>query len=107
MCVDGVIYVAGQGGFDPKTGRLGETIEEQTEQTLNPPYLLQWGLQPRFGGRYPPHPPHPLTTALQTLRASMGILGARGVILRASVWSAVPAGGGGGTAFDWASVRET
>lgn len=28
------VYVAGQGGFDPSTGRLGATIEEQTEQTL-------------------------------------------------------------------------
>jgi 2-iminobutanoate/2-iminopropanoate deaminase len=34
ISVDGIVYVAGQGGFDPTTGRLGETIEEQTEQTL-------------------------------------------------------------------------
>ena len=30
-----VVYFSGQGGFDPATGRLaGETIEEQTAQTL-------------------------------------------------------------------------
>jgi 2-iminobutanoate/2-iminopropanoate deaminase len=28
------VLLAGQGGFDPATGALGETIEEQTEQTL-------------------------------------------------------------------------
>ena len=28
------VLLAGQGGADPATGRLGETIEEQTEQTL-------------------------------------------------------------------------
>jgi 2-iminobutanoate/2-iminopropanoate deaminase len=29
------LFLSGQGGFDPKTGRLaGGTIEEQTEQTL-------------------------------------------------------------------------
>lgn len=32
--VDGWVFLAGQGGFDPATGKLGETIEEQTEQTL-------------------------------------------------------------------------
>ncbi len=28
------IFVAGQGGSDPKTRKMGETIEEQTRQTL-------------------------------------------------------------------------
>ena len=28
------VLLAGQGGSDPATGKLGETIEEQTEQTL-------------------------------------------------------------------------
>ena len=28
------VLLAGQGGADPTTGRLGETIEDQTEQTL-------------------------------------------------------------------------
>jgi 2-iminobutanoate/2-iminopropanoate deaminase len=28
------VLLAGQGGADPATGKLGETIEEQTEQTL-------------------------------------------------------------------------
>jgi 2-iminobutanoate/2-iminopropanoate deaminase len=28
------VFLAGQGGADPATGTLGETIEEQTEQTL-------------------------------------------------------------------------
>ena len=28
------VFLAGQGGADPATGKLGETIEEQTEQTL-------------------------------------------------------------------------
>ena len=28
------VLLAGQGGADPVTGKLGETIEEQTEQTL-------------------------------------------------------------------------
>ena len=28
------VLLAGQGGSDPATGQLGETIEEQTEQTL-------------------------------------------------------------------------
>ncbi len=32
--VDGWVFLAGQGGFDPATGQLGNTIEEQTEQTL-------------------------------------------------------------------------
>jgi 2-iminobutanoate/2-iminopropanoate deaminase len=32
--VDGWVFLAGQGGFNPATGTLGETIEEQTEQTL-------------------------------------------------------------------------
>ena len=30
---DGLVYLAGQGGFD-ESGALGSTIEEQTEQTL-------------------------------------------------------------------------
>ena len=29
-----LVLLAGQGGADPATGELGETIEEQTEQTL-------------------------------------------------------------------------
>jgi 2-iminobutanoate/2-iminopropanoate deaminase len=29
------VLLAGQGGRDPATGKLGETIEEQTEQTLD------------------------------------------------------------------------
>ena len=29
------VLLAGQGGNDPATGQLGETIEEQTEQTLD------------------------------------------------------------------------
>jgi len=29
------VLLAGQGGTDPATGQLGETIEEQTEQTLD------------------------------------------------------------------------
>lgn len=28
------VYLAGQGGNHPETGKLGETIEEQTSQTL-------------------------------------------------------------------------
>jgi 2-iminobutanoate/2-iminopropanoate deaminase len=32
--VDGWVFLAGQGGFDPATRSIGETIEEQTEQTL-------------------------------------------------------------------------
>jgi 2-iminobutanoate/2-iminopropanoate deaminase len=32
--VDGWVFLAGQGGFEPATGTIGETIEEQTEQTL-------------------------------------------------------------------------
>jgi 2-iminobutanoate/2-iminopropanoate deaminase len=28
------VFLSGQGGFDPETGELGETIEEQTEGTL-------------------------------------------------------------------------
>jgi 2-iminobutanoate/2-iminopropanoate deaminase len=28
------LYLAGQGGRNPETGKLGETIEEQTAQTL-------------------------------------------------------------------------
>jgi reactive intermediate/imine deaminase len=28
------VFLAGQGGADPATGQLGETIEAQTEQTL-------------------------------------------------------------------------
>lgn len=28
------VYLAGQGGSHPETGKLGETIEEQTSQTL-------------------------------------------------------------------------
>ena len=28
------VLLAGQGGTDPATGKLGDTIEEQTEQTL-------------------------------------------------------------------------
>jgi 2-iminobutanoate/2-iminopropanoate deaminase len=28
------VFLAGQGGTDPATGKLGDTIEEQTEQTL-------------------------------------------------------------------------
>jgi 2-iminobutanoate/2-iminopropanoate deaminase len=31
----GLVFLAGQGGFDPATGELaGDSIEEQTEQTL-------------------------------------------------------------------------
>ena len=30
-----MVLLAGQGGTDPATGKLGETIEEQTEQTLD------------------------------------------------------------------------
>src|SRR5690349_18106246 len=32
--VGDLVFLAGQGGFDPQTRKLGETIEEQTEQTL-------------------------------------------------------------------------
>jgi 2-iminobutanoate/2-iminopropanoate deaminase len=28
------VFLSGQGGFDPATGKLPETIEEETEQTL-------------------------------------------------------------------------
>jgi 2-iminobutanoate/2-iminopropanoate deaminase len=34
LAVGDLVFLAGQGGRDPRTGRLGETIEEQTEQTL-------------------------------------------------------------------------
>jgi reactive intermediate/imine deaminase len=34
------VLLAGQGGADPDTGKLGETIEEQTEQTLRNISLL-------------------------------------------------------------------
>jgi 2-iminobutanoate/2-iminopropanoate deaminase len=30
-----IVLLAGQGGRDPATGTLGETIEEQTQQTLD------------------------------------------------------------------------
>ena len=42
--VDGWIFLSGQGGFDHETGELaGDTIEEQTEQTLrNVAELLEW-----------------------------------------------------------------
>jgi 2-iminobutanoate/2-iminopropanoate deaminase len=32
--VGGFVFLAGQGGHDPATGKLGETIEEQTQRTL-------------------------------------------------------------------------
>jgi reactive intermediate/imine deaminase len=32
--VGDLVFLAGQGGRDPETGELGETIEEQTERTL-------------------------------------------------------------------------
>jgi 2-iminobutanoate/2-iminopropanoate deaminase len=32
--VGDLVFLAGQGGRDPATGVLGETIEEQTQQTL-------------------------------------------------------------------------
>ena len=34
LVVGDLVFLAGQGGSDPETGTLGETIEEQTEQTL-------------------------------------------------------------------------
>ena len=34
LVVDGWVFLAGQGGFDPKTGELGSGIAAQTEQTL-------------------------------------------------------------------------
>jgi reactive intermediate/imine deaminase len=34
LVVDGWVFLAGQGGFDPKTGALGSTLTEQTAQTL-------------------------------------------------------------------------
>jgi 2-iminobutanoate/2-iminopropanoate deaminase len=33
--VGDLVFLAGQGGRDPATGELGETIEEQTERTLD------------------------------------------------------------------------
>jgi 2-iminobutanoate/2-iminopropanoate deaminase len=32
--VDGWVYLAGQGGFDPETGELGADIASQTAQTI-------------------------------------------------------------------------
>jgi reactive intermediate/imine deaminase len=38
------VFLSGQGGFDPESSTLGETIEEQTEQTLrNVSALLEAG----------------------------------------------------------------
>src|SRR3954447_13882129 len=34
LVVDGWVYLAGQGGFDPKTGELAEGMAAQTAQTL-------------------------------------------------------------------------
>jgi len=34
LVVDGWVFLAGQGGSDPKTGELGSSITEQTTQTL-------------------------------------------------------------------------
>ncbi|HET7559714.1 MAG TPA: Rid family detoxifying hydrolase [Limnochordia bacterium] len=31
----GFVFVAGQGPADPRTGKVAESIEEQTEQTIN------------------------------------------------------------------------
>jgi 2-iminobutanoate/2-iminopropanoate deaminase len=33
--VDGWVYLSGQGGFHPGTGELGDTIEEQTNATID------------------------------------------------------------------------
>jgi 2-iminobutanoate/2-iminopropanoate deaminase len=35
LVVDGWVHLAGQGGFDPKTGELGAGIAAQTAQTLD------------------------------------------------------------------------
>jgi 2-iminobutanoate/2-iminopropanoate deaminase len=34
LVVDGWVYLAGQGGFDPETGELAEGIAAQTAQTI-------------------------------------------------------------------------
>ena len=34
VVVDGWVYLAGQGGFDPETGELGPDIASQTAQTI-------------------------------------------------------------------------
>jgi len=34
VVVDGWVYLAGQGGFDPETGELGPDISSQTAQTI-------------------------------------------------------------------------
>ena len=34
LVVDGWVYLAGQGGFDPETGELGPDIAAQTAQTI-------------------------------------------------------------------------
>jgi 2-iminobutanoate/2-iminopropanoate deaminase len=34
LVVDGWVYLAGQGGFDPETGELGPDIASQTAQTI-------------------------------------------------------------------------
>lgn len=34
LVVDGWVYLAGQGGFDPETGELGPDVATQTAQTI-------------------------------------------------------------------------
>ena len=42
LIVDGWVFLAGQGGFDPETGELGPDIASQTAQTIeNVASLLQ------------------------------------------------------------------
>jgi 2-iminobutanoate/2-iminopropanoate deaminase len=42
LVVDGWVFLAGQGGFDPETGELGPDIASQTAQTIeNVASLLQ------------------------------------------------------------------
>ena len=35
LAVDGWVYLSGQGGFDAETGALAESIEEQTNATID------------------------------------------------------------------------
>lgn len=99
------VFLSGQGGFDPESGELGETIEEQTEGTLrNVSALLEvagcsfadvvsclvhlsdLSLFPRFNAVYERHFPEP-----RPVRTTVGAALVRGMVVEITVVAHRPA----------------
>jgi 2-iminobutanoate/2-iminopropanoate deaminase len=107
--VDDWVFLAGQGGADPETGKLGDTIEEQTEQTLRTiaalleaagctladvvsclVHLSDLSLFERYNAVYAAHFPEP-----RPVRTTVGASLLHGMLVEITVTARRPAQAGG------------